>query len=262
LHYLYFIKVRVLVSMAYRFEAISTVFIQFIILAVNVFFWKAVYGNAEAVAGTTLKQMLIYSVISLVMTCFFCKSVEQRLRQQVREGNVAVDIIKPIDMFLMHFSNDVGNIIVNLSQKALPMILFACIFITPPIPASAAHFALFCISSVFSFLILWLIAAIFGMLNFWITDIGPIGDVKDLIITFLSGSIVPVWFFPPVIGNILAFTPFIYTYQTPISIFIGKLTVYDGLFQILIQGIWCLLFYLLFSIMKKRALNNLMVQGG
>jgi len=262
--YLYFIKVRIMISLAYRFETISSVLIQFIILSVNAFFWRAVYANYGngTVQNTDLNQMLIYSVMSILLGCFFCKSVEGKLRQKIRDGSVAADYVKPINLFGMFFADDIGEIIVNIIQRFIPVIVFSCIFIAPPVPASALHFLLFLLSACVSFFILWFIAAIFGLLNFWLIDIGPIGGAKDIIISFLSGSIIPIWFFPESIQKILAFTPFIYIYQTPIGIYIGRTGIDEALKVIAIQILWGVIFYGLFSFIKTKALKNIMVQGG
>ena len=260
--YLYFIKVRIMISLAYRFETISSVAIQFILLAVNAFFWRAVYANHDIVQNTDLNQMLIYSVMSVLLGCFFCKTVEGKLRQKIRDGSVAADYIKPVALFGMLFAEDIGEIAVNIIQRFIPVILFSCIFITPPVPASALHFLLFSVSTLVSFFILWFIAAIFGLLNFWLIDIGPIGGAKDMIISFLSGSIIPIWFFPETIQKILSFTPFIYIYQTPIGIYIGKTDFENAVKAIAVQILWVVIFYVLFNIIKRRALKNIMVQGG
>ena len=261
--YLYFIKVRILESLAYRFEAVSTMLIQFIILTVNVFFWKAVYASTGGpVQDTTLEEMLNYSIMSGVLSCFFSATVEQKIRQRVREGNVAVDFIKPINPFGMYFAEDVGGILVNTVQKAFALIIFACIFIIIPAPASAVRLLLFLISAIFSFVILWVIAAVFGVLNFWLIDIGNIGGVKTYIIAFLSGSIIPTWFFPGLVRRILAFTPFIYIYQTPVAIYIGRTPLNEACFAIVIQLVWAALLLWTFTLIKNRAMGRLIVQGG
>ena len=237
--------------------------IEFIILTVNAFFWRAVYAAAGGpVRDTTLEEILKYSIMSGVLFCFFSTTVEEKIRERIREGNVAVDFIKPINPFGMYFAEDVGGILVNTVQKALPLIIFACVFISVPAPASSARFLLFFISASFSFVILWVIAAIFGVLNFWLIDIGNIGGVKNYIIAFLSGSIIPIWFFPDMIQRILAFTPFIYIYQTPIAIYIGRTPMNEAYFAILIQMVWAALLIWFFTLIKNRAMGRLIVQGG
>ena len=260
--YLYFIKVRIMISLAYRFETLSAILIQFIILVADAFFWRAVYANYDTVQDVDLNQMLVYSVISVLLTCFFCRSVEGKLRDRIRNGSVATDYIKPINFFGMFLAEDIGEIVTNLTQRFIPIIVFSCIFIAVPVPASAVHFLLFLLSAFISFFILWFIAAIFGLLNFWLIDIGPIGGAKNIIIAFLSGSVVPVWFFPDNIQRILSFTPFIYIYQMPIGIYIGRTGIEEAIITMGIQIFWCVFFYGLFLFIKTKAVKNIMVQGG
>ena len=184
------------------------------------------------------------------------------MRDKIRDGSVAQDYIKPVNLFGMFLAEDVGEIVVNITQRFLPIIIFAGIFIVVPLPASGLHLLLFMISIFFSFFILWFIAAIFGLLNFWLIDIGPIGIAKNHIILFLSGSIVPIWFFPAPVQNVLAFTPFIYTYQTPIGIFIGRTSPEQALTEILVQIFWFIFFLGLLFFVKRKALKNIMIQGG
>ena len=260
--YLYFIKVRILISLAYRFQAISAIFVQFIILSITAFFWQAVYANRDVVQDVDLNQMLTFTVMSTILGCFFVHTVEDKMQRKIRDGSVAQDYIKPVSLFGMFLAEDFGEIAVNIIQRFIPIIIFATIFIVFPLPASGLHFLLFAISTVFSFFILWFIAAIFGLLNFWLIDIGPIGGAKNHIILFLSGSIVPIWFYPDFVQRILAFTPFVYTYQTPIGIFIGRTSLEQAITEMAIQVFWCVFFFALFHFVKSKALKNIMVQGG
>lgn len=260
--YLYMIKIRILISLTYRFEAIFSVLMQFIVLTVSSFIWKVLYSGQAEVQGTTLEQMLVYTVLSVFLSCFYSTGVEGRLRSSIRNGNVAVDYIKPVNLYALYFSEDLGQIAVNFMLKGLPILIFGGIFVAVPVPASVPGLCLFMVSVVFSFLILWFIAAIFGVFNFWIIDIGPIGTVKDYIIHFLSGSLIPLWFFPAPVQKILTFTPFVYLYQTPISFFIGRTPPQEAGRILAVQAVWCLAFFVLFQCCKKKAFGRIVVQGG
>ncbi len=265
LSYLYFIKVRLLVSLAYRFEAIFNVIAQVIMICVNYFFWTAIYGGTGSdmvVADTSLNDMLIYSVVAVLLSSLFSTSVENQMRGRIRQGNVAIDYIKPLSIFGMYFAQDIGEIVKNLLMSFFPLAIFSSIFIIVPLPYSATHFLLFFLSGILSFIILWLLAAIFALLYFWLIDLGPLGLVKDYLIRFLSGSIIPVWFFPQKIQNILAYMPFVYIYQYPISIFLGKINVSDAFHIIGLQLVWCVLLFIIFQLINMRASKHIMVQGG
>ena len=260
--YLYYIKIKVLESLTYKYEFFLTIIKQFFFIFVTSLFWKALYANVTEPMEVSVEDMLIYSVISVFLQNFFARSVEGELRGRIRSGNISLDYLKPINMFGMMFANDVGNIIVNIIQRFLPVLIFSMIFIVVPLPISVSAFILFVISTLMSFFILWNISAIFGLLYFWLTDTGDIGGVKEHIINLLSGALIPIWFFPKTLQSILNFLPFIYTYQLPISIFIGKLSTKEALVAMGIQLIWCVVFFGVFMGVSKRALKNIMIQGG
>ena len=48
--------------------------------------------------------------------------------------------------------------------------------------------------------------------------------MKKHLIRLLSGSIIPIWFFPDWLADILNLLPFVYIYQLPLDIYIGSAT--------------------------------------
>ena len=75
--------------------------------------------------------------------------------------------------------------------------------------ADISALPLFIISVVESFLINWLIAALFGMIAFTAINIDALIQVKKHLLRLLSGSIIPVWFFPEKVANVLEALPFV-----------------------------------------------------
>lgn len=111
-------------------------------------------------------------------------------------------------------------------------------------------------------MILWLISAVFGLLYFWFIDLGPLGGIKNYLIQILSGSFIPIWFFPQGLQSFLKFLPFIYIYQHPIGIYIGRTPLDEAISGIVIQVIWAAAFVVLFDRMRKNIEGNILVQGG
>ena len=260
--YLYYVKIRILVSLAYRFEVFFSMLSNSIIMLSTVYFWRSAYRGIEMIAGVTLEQMITYSIISALLGTVFSFNVENIVNERIREGDIAIDFLKPLNIFGLYFAQDVGTVISSLIQKFLPMLMFALLFIKVPVPHSFAHFVLFLISCLFSYLILWLLSAITGLSAFWIIEMGPMGFVKNAIVRVLSGSIIPIWFFPSSIQKLLVFLPFTYTYQLPVGIYIGKIKFQEATWSMLIQIIWVLILFILFCTMQKKAGKNLLVQGG
>lgn len=249
--------------MAYRSGFFINLAVQIILLFVSAFFWRAAFaGGTGAVASVNEQQMLIYSVMSIVLSNLFTVSVENSIRSKLRGGDISVDYIKPVNIFLLYFSEDVGSMVTSLFQSVLPILVCSALFIVAPKPASFAALLLFLISAAQSFLLLWMISALFGLLYFKAIELGPLGTIKDYLIKILSGTFVPIWFFPRVVQKVLNYLPFIYTYQLPLGIYIGRTSFPDACRGLLVQAGWIALFFILFVFCKNRIEKNLFVQGG
>lgn len=260
--YLYMIKIKLLLAFNYRAEVWFNLLAKTVLLFASVFFWKAAYYNIDTVASVNEKQMIIYSIISICMSAMFTVTVEGNIRGRVRMGSVAIDYIKPVNIFVMYFSEDIGSSITSFIQNVIPILILSSVFIVPPLPVSMITLLMFLISACFSFIILWFMSALFGLLYFWLIELGPLGSIKDYLIMILSGSFVPVWLFPEPIQNALMFFPFIYTYQHPLSIYIGKISTAEALKGMGIQILWAAAFFIIFNVLRKKVEKNIMVQGG
>ena len=68
---------------------------------------------------------------------------------------------------------------------------------------------IFIISVIQSLIINWLISALFGLWSFTAVNIDALIQVKKHLVRLLSGSIIPLWFFPDWFRCILEKLPFI-----------------------------------------------------
>ena len=133
--------------------------------------------------------------MSSTLACLLTMNVENRIAASVLKGSVALDLLKPVNIFGIYLWEDIGSVAIAFLQNAVPLLLIGALFIVAPVPASAAHFLLFILSAAFSYMINWLIAALFGMWSFRIVRIFPLLCMKGHMIRLLSGSVIPLWFF-------------------------------------------------------------------
>ena len=260
--YAFIAKIRVQQALAYRFDVLSTVALQFIIMISTLFFWVSAYGGKEVFDGVTREQMLTYTIMSAVLTCLFTINVENRIHMSVHRGSVAVDFLKPINVFGIYLAEDLGSIIVSFFQNALPLLIVGSVFVMLPLPRSSVSFLLFLLSAIISYAINWLLSASFGMIAFKVINMGPLSAVKHHAIRLLSGSIIPLWFFPAPLQKVLGFMPFMYIYQLPLSIYIGQINGSELVFQMCVQVIWLAIFAFVFNVARKKSVMNILVQGG
>ncbi|PFR37909.1 hypothetical protein COK27_21650 [Bacillus thuringiensis] len=261
--YLYYMKMRILTEFSYRFDVFASIGSNIIILLTTVYIWKAAYQNsAVSVNGVTETDMVTYTIISIILSIFFTNSVQDTLNNRIREGHIAIDFLRPIHLLISYFADEIGRSVSAFLNKGIVMFIISSLIFHLPLPKDFLSFLLFAMSCVLSFTILWLLSAIVGVFAFWVVELGNMGKVKDVIVLFLSGSFVPLWFYPKEFQLISKFLPFQYTFQTPLSIYIGKLPVNDAWISIIIQIIWILIFGWILIKLWKKAQYKTFVQGG
>lgn len=260
--YLYLAKMKMINSLTYRFEVITVLVTNLIMMMATVFLWKTAFNGIDNASGVNEGQMVTYAILSSILSSIFSFEVEATLNSNIREGNIAIDLLKPINLIGKYFAQDIGGFITNLVNKLLPLIAIVLLFIKILPPVNFIYSLLFSFSVILCYLLLWSMDAIFGIMTFWLMDIGNLVGIKNVFIKLLSGSIIPIWFFPNSLQSILNFLPFQYTYQTCLSIYIGKLSVIQAVEAICIQGIWTFLLMMIVYLLWNKARKSVQVQGG
>ena len=260
--YLYIIKTQIIKSMTYEFNVYGNIIMQTIIMITSAYFWRALYTGRSVVNGVDAGSMQTYIIISSALSVLLITNVERRIGHSVEKGSVATDMMKPISLFGMFLAEDIGSIIALIFQNMLPILLIGSLMIKVPVMADIRNLPMFVISVVESFLINWLIAALFGMMAFTTINNNALIQVKKHLIRLLSGSIIPIWFFPESVSKLLSALPFVYIYQLPLSIYIGRGSRTKMISQMRIQFIWLVILSALFFYAQSRITRKVMVQGG
>lgn len=260
--YLYIIKTQIIKSMTYEFNVYGNIIMQTIIMITSAYFWRALYTGRSVVNGVDAGSMQTYIIISSALSVLLITNVERRIGHSVEKGSVATDMMKPISLFGMFLAEDIGSIIALIFQNMLPILLIGSLMIKVPVMADIRNLPMFVISVVESFLINWLIAALFGMMAFTTINNNALIQVKKHLIRLLAGSIIPIWFFPESVSKVLSALPFVYIYQLPLSIYIGRGDRTTMISQMRIQFIWLVILSALFFYAQSRITRKVMVQGG
>ena len=260
--YFYVVKTQIIKSLTYEFNVYGNIIMQTIIMITSAFFWRALYKNRTTVNGVDAESMLTYIIISSVLSVLLITNVERRIQTSVEKGTVAADLMRPISLFGVYFAEDIGNILALIFQNMFPILLIGSLMIKVPLMADIHDLPVFILSVLLSFMINWLIAALFGMMAFTAVNIDALIQVKKHLLRLLSGSIIPVWFFPEAVSRVLKALPFVYIYQLPLSIYIGKGDRAEQIGQMKIQFLWLVILFAIFLLLQNRVTKKVMVQGG
>ena len=189
--YLFVYKTRIIRSFTYKFEVYGNILMQTIIMITTSFFWRALFQDKAFGNGITADSMMTYTIMSSVLSVLFITGVERRIQESVEKGTIAIDLMRPVNIFGMFLAEDLGSITALLIQNLLPILLLGSLLIKFPAIVSLSAIPLFAASVILSMAINWLLAAIFGMWAFTAISMDPLYQAKKHLIRLLSGSIKP-----------------------------------------------------------------------
>lgn len=260
--YFYKMKMQILVQLSYRFEVFATLAARYIQITATIFLWKCVYGGQQEINGLTQGQMITWTILAAGLSTVYACGVHEEIRSGVRQGSVAVGLLRPCSLLGQYLAQDIGSMIVNLFIRVVPVVLLGGLTFGLAAPADGKRLLLCAVSVIFGYLLLWLMYALVSMCAFVAMELGDMDVVLRTVIEILSGSLVPLWFFPQAAQNILAWLPFQYTFQTPLGLYIGRITAEEGMVQLRIQAIWILFFFVCLNAVWAVVRKNILIQGG
>lgn len=252
-------------SLAYRAEVYFSLLKTILLLVVQIAIWRSLFGNDVAVQLKTgsidLKDMINYGIISTFISIVISNGVIQIMGDKVRTGNIVMELIKPLHLMGNILSQVIGSCLFRLLYIVLPLTVIMFIIYGFYFPSPVTFF-LYIVSFINAFLIFFLISYAISLTAFYYFEIWHFERLLDDIVKVMSGSLIPLWFFPSKLLKIIDYLPFKYIYFMPINIYLEKIELGESIRALVIQVIWIVLIFLLVEIMWKRVMKRIVVQGG
>ena len=261
--------------MAYRFNILMWVIVTIFEVACLVFLWLAVYSSSEGgidsiINGFTYKEMIVYVVLTTIFGFVtFSSETLWTINNDIKQGTIGNYVIKPISYRGKFVASNLGAFatfacLFGIPLYAIAISVFAGIGFLPISSGwdFVGHLGLFVIAGVLACLLNDAIGYIFGVLCFYTSSGWGLNSLKTTIVSFLSGALLPLSFFPPIFRDIVSYMPFAGMSQNPILILMMK---YDYLQSLQVIGIsiaWLILLEVLAKLLFNHAIKKVTVQGG
>jgi ABC-2 type transport system permease protein len=246
---------------AYRFDHFMGILDTILNLFLYWCIYKTLFGVSGLKDGISFDMVMTNFILSLGLMTVFTYD-QFLLPWKIGSGNIENDLLKPIRFREMALALDLGNIVFNLIFQYIPTLIIANIIFDIVKPVSFFAFMCFLVSITLGFLILWNIAFTIQTLGFWIINVWSVATIKDVLVNILSGAMLPIWFMPEWMQNIVMLTPFPSIYFSPIQIYLGQVSGIKILYIFFQQIIWIIIFYLISEILWNKGVKKLVVQGG
>lgn len=261
--------------MAYRFNIITWAIVTVAEVACLIFLWLAVYQSSEggidsSINGFTYKEMIVYVVLTTIFGFVtFNDDTVWLINRDIRQGTIGNFLIKPISYRGKFIASNIGAFLVISLVFGIPLYAtgLGVLIGIGYLPVASiwdfiAHFLLFLVASVLACLLHGAISYIFGILCFYTTAAWGLNALKTTVIAFLSGTLLPIAFFPNIFREIVSYMPFAGMSQNPILILMMKYDYLECGKVILISFGWWVLLELIGKLLFNHAIKIVTVQGG
>ncbi len=258
-----FIRRAFHITFIYRLEFWADMLGIFILMYATYSIWSILYKQSPDAFGVDVQRMTTYGVLGILLYLVVdSASVSQYyIADQVRQGTLELDLLKPLDFMFHMFSNNVGILCVEVSTRLAPGLIFAYLLLDFRPPSSPQAGLTFLVSLALGYLVFFSVNFLFGLLSIITLDIRNYSWAYNSLIRFASGQMVPLWMFPAPLAAIVGALPFQAVYFVPMAIYVGA---YEGSIEraLLSQAAWAVGLFLVCRLAWARVQRRITTQGG
>ena len=262
-----FFKVRFREAIQYKTAAFAGVLTQFAWAGMYMMLFSTFLENgtendmSSAQMSTYIwLQQSLYALLNI-------SNVDKDIYEQIRNGNIAIDLVKPIDIYNVWYYKTLGKKVAMVTLRFIPIILISSLPILGQyrviIQTNPTILVLSVISLILSTaLTMSYIMMMLALIMILISSDG-IKILFQLILEFFSGMVIPISFMPTKIATILKFTPFYYIQNITFNIYSGYMSnSKEILINLIMQVFWIIVLTILSKMIIKKRLSKITIQGG
>ena len=150
--YLPIARATFMVGLVYRFGFLFAILGNVVYLGVAYYLWKSIYTYSDTIRGLTFNETFLYVGLGSAIFILLKTYADWFIHYEIREGNIATYLTKPIDYQLYNLFANLGSLLMNLTAITLPT-AFVMLFIFKVKFESGVGLLLFPLSLLLAFLI-------------------------------------------------------------------------------------------------------------
>ena len=235
------IKTVFIDKLAYVGSTWINVFSNIIQVVIFYYIWAAVFKDKEIINGISKEQIVTYIILGRIISSQFSNGVNMKIAEMIHEGRIGIELLRPIDFQLYMYFTRIGEFIYSMLMNGIPIVVMTSLFFGILPPSSTCNLAFFIISLFLSVNILFLIEFWIGLLSFFTLNVYGVHFLKEALVSFLSGALIPILFFPSWLKTVVNYLPFKDIVYTPLSFYLGIVPSKNVLSVLGIQISWILI---------------------
>lgn len=264
--YISFFQLKFKMGLQYRAAAIGGIVTQFFWGLMEIVVYHAFYrGNADAFPMGLSSIVCYVWLKEALLVLFYGWATDDHIFQLIMNGNVSYELCRPVNLYHMWFSYNIGDRVSKAMLRCIPILLFA--FLLPKgyrmmLPKDLSSFLIFFISLILGVVVTVSISMLIYLLNFYTISPRGIQMMFTSMIEFLSGSLIPLPFFPNTLQRIVELLPFGSMQNVPFRIYSGDLAGKSMYQALAVQIFWVILLVFVGQKLCQKAVRKVTIQGG
>lgn len=248
-------------TLAYRSSTLISIATSLLWVTISYYVWQAVFAANPQVEGYTWDRMRTYILVAYGVNALLGFYTEARLFQLIRTGDVAVELLRPVDFLYAQMAQACGAAIVEGAIAVLSALALNLLGFHVGGPASSAV-VLFPLSVTLGFVVKFLLSYLTALLCFRTTNAIGLLWARSAVTNILSGALIPLAFFPDWLRAFAQATPFPAIVATPLEIYLGDTCGDTVITAVALQAAWALVLWGVARLAWRASVRALTVQGG
>lgn len=266
MRYLSFFRMRFLAGLQYRVAALAGICTQFVWGGLELLLYRALYLSAPELLPMDMQALASYIWLQQAFLSLFASFMwEQELFQAVQSGTVAYELLRPAALYGMWSARCFALRMSRAALRAGPVLFFAVLLPAPyglRVMVSAATLLQFLFSMV---LMLWVVVAmcmVYYSMSFFLIDAMGFTTLMGALSELLSGSVLPLPFFPDKLQLVAEFSPFGAMQNVPFRIFGGDIAGMDIWASMGLQLFWAVVLTIAGKGLMEIGIRRTVIAGG
>src|SRR5262245_34899791 len=222
----------------YRVAAVAGLVTQIFWGVVRMMILEGFYGASTLPQPITVEQALTYIWLGQGFFRMIPWTADQETIQKVRDGSVAYDLLRPIDLYWSWYCRALAMLSAPTLLRAAPLLTIAFLFFGLRGPASFTHFLAWMLAMILGLLLSASLVTMFSIVLFWTISGEGVAKLLPAAVWISSGILIPLPLLPDSLRTLLELLPTSGVIDTPFRIYMGQYAPEQFAWHLSLQVFW------------------------
>lgn len=256
------LSARFRMLLQYRAAAFAGFVTQLFWGLIRVMIFSAFYRSSNAPQPMTYEEVETYIWLGQAMLMILPWNVDAEIKQMMRTGSVAYELLRPLDLYLLWFSRALAWRTAPTLLRSIPLFAVAAFFFGLQFPANLTAAAGWMLATLLAILLSSAISTLQNLSLLWTIAGEGVAYLSFAAVMIFSGMMIPLPLFPDWAQAAIKLLPFRGLCDVPFRIYAGHIPPSEYWRELALQSAWIVGLIILGRWVLSRGMRRLVVQGG